>query len=219
MSLETVDLPVKARTAGNKRDAGRLRRSGTLPGVVYAAGKLGEAFSIDGKDLKMRVPSLDGSHLLKLQSSDGTLDGRIVLIRDVQYHPVTHDVLHLDFYEVDLTRRMAVMVPLNYVGRPAGVVHGGVMQSIAREVEVECLPTDIPGELDVDVSGLEIGDALRSEDLVLPPNVSITTPGVPLVSVLQPTVSEEAEEAEAAEEEKAREEEEESAESEESKEE
>jgi len=192
--LETVEVPVVARAAGNKRDAGRLRRKGQLPGVVYRSGKHAEALAVDGKELTTRVHSLDGSHLIKLQSAESALNGRIVLIRDVQYHPVTHNILHLDFYEVDLTRRMAVMVPLNYVGRPAGVVHGGVLQSIAREVEVECLPTDIPGELDVDVSGLEIGDALRSEDIVLPPNVSITTPGVPLVSVLQPTVVEEAEE-------------------------
>lgn len=212
--METVEVPVEARTPGNKRDAGRLRRTGRLPGVVYGSGKQAEALAVDGKELRTRVHSLDGSHLIRLQSHEAALNDRIVLIRDVQFHPVTHDVLHLDFYEVDLTRTIAVMIPLNYVGRPAGVVHGGVMQPIAREVEVECLPTDIPGELDVDVSGLEIGDAIRSEDLVLPPNVSITTPGVPLVSVLAPTVTE-AEEGEAPEEE-VPEAEEESAESEES---
>lgn len=203
--METIDVPVMARKAGNKRDAGRLRRKGQLPGIVYRAGKVAEALAVDGRELHSRVQSLDGSHLIKLQSTDSALNGRIVLIRDVQYHPVTHDVLHLDLYEVDLTQKTTVMVPVNYVGRPVGVVNGGVLQSVAREIEVECLPTDIPGELEVDVSGLEIGDSLKSEDIVLPPDVSITTPGVALATVLQPTVVEEPEE-EAAEEEAAEEE-------------
>lgn len=193
--METADVPVKAREPGNKRDAGRLRRSGELPGVVYGRGKLGEAVAVDELTLRSNVSTLDGSHLIKLQSPDAALDGRMVLLREVQYHPVSHRILHLDFYEVDMTRKITVMVPLHYVGRPEGVVQGGVLQPIAREIEVECLPTDIPGQFEVDVSGLEIGHGLRSDDIPMPPNVSITTSDVPLVSVLAPTVSEEKEEA------------------------
>jgi large subunit ribosomal protein L25 len=198
--LETVEVPVKARKPGNKRDAGRLRRNGELPGVVYGLGKQENTLAVDARQLRAKVRKLDGSHLIRLKSVDTALDGRIVLIKEVQYHPVTHDIFHLDFYEVDMTRKITVMIPLNYVGRPEGVVQGGVLQPIAREIEVECLPTDIPGQLDVDVSGLEIGDGLRSDDLSLPPNVTIMTLDVPLVNVLAPTVIEESEEeAEAAE--------------------
>jgi len=187
---------VEARKAGNKRDVGRLRRSGQLPGVVYGSGSHGEVLAVDEAQLRSRVKKLDGSHLIKLKSANATLDGRMVLIKEVQYHPVTHHILHLDFYEVDMTSKITVMIPLNYVGRPEGVVQGGVLQPIAREIEVECLPTDIPGQFDIDVSRLQIGEGLRSDDISLPQNVVIMTPDVPLVNVLAPTVVEETEEAE-----------------------
>ena len=191
--METVDVPVKAREPGNKRDAGRLRRSGELPGVIYGRGKDGQALAVNEVELRANVKTLDGSHLIRLKSPDAAFDGRMVLLREVQYHPVSHHILHLDFYEVDMTRKITVMVPLHYVGRPEGVVQGGVLQPIAREIEVECLPTDIPGQFDLDVSGLEIAQGLRSVDIPLPPNVAITTPDAPLVSVLAPTVSDEKE--------------------------
>jgi large subunit ribosomal protein L25 len=120
----------------------------------------------------------------------------------VQYHPLTHAIAHLDFYEVDLSRKITVMVGLHYVGRPEGVIQGGVLQPIARELEVECLPMDIPAQLEVDVSSLQIGHALKASDLTLPPDVINNTPDLTLVSVLAPTVAtkeEEEAEAEAAE--------------------
>lgn len=192
--METVDVPVKAREPGNKRDAGRLRRNGELPGVIYGRGKHGEPLVVDEAEWRSHMKNMDGSHLIRLQSPAAAFDGRMVLLKEIQYHPVTHHILHLDFYEVDMTRKITVMVPLNYVGRPEGVVQGGMLQPIAREIEVECLPTDIPGQFDIDVSGLEIGHGLRSGDISLPPHVTITTPDVPLVSVVAPIVSEEKEE-------------------------
>ena len=200
--METVEVSVEARQVGNKRDAGRLRRSGKLPGVVYGRGTEGFAMQVDGRELRTRVGSLEGSHVLRLKSSADDLDGKLVLIKNVQYHPVTHAVNHIDFYEVDVTRKITVMVGLHYVGRPEGVIHGGVLQPIARELEVECLPMDIPAEIEVDVSALEIGHGLKAGDIALPPNVTNHTPDLALVSVLAPTVStlEEEEAGEAAEE-------------------
>ena len=159
---------------------------------------------VDDRDLRTRVGSLEGSHVLRFKSDAANLDGRLVLIKNVQYHPVTHDIAHIDFYEVDVSRKITVMVGLHYVGRPEGVVQGGVLQPIARELEVECLPMDIPAQLEVDVSPLQIGHALKASDITLPPDVVNNTPDLTLVSVLAPTVStieeEEAAEGEAAEE-------------------
>ena len=136
--------------------------------------------------------------MLRFKSAAGNLDGRLVLIKDVQYHPVTHAIAHIDFYEVDVSRKITVMVGLHYVGRPEGVVQGGVLQPIARELEVECLPMDIPAQLEVDVSPLQIGHGLKAGDITLPPNVINHTPDLALVSVLAPTViAKEGEEAEA----------------------
>ena len=187
--METVEVSVETRQVGNKRDAGRLRRSGKLPGVVYGRGTDGVAMQVDDRDLRTRVGRLEGSHVLRFKSDAANLDGRLVLIKDVQYHPVTHDIAHIDFYEVDVSRKIVVMVGLHYVGRPEGVVQGGVLQPIARELEVECLPMDIPAQLEVDVSSLQIGHALKAGDITLPPDVTNDTPDLTLVSVLAPTVS------------------------------
>ncbi len=187
--METVEVSAEARQVGNKRDAGRLRRNGKLPGVVYGRGTEGLAMQVDDREIRTRVGSLEGSHLVRFKSSAESLDGRLVLIKNVQYHPVTHAIAHIDFYEVDVTRKITVMVGLHYVGRPEGVVHGGVLQPIARELEVECLPMDIPAEIEVDVSALEIGHGLKAGDITLPPNVTNATPELSLVSVLAPTVS------------------------------
>ena len=197
--METVEVSVQAREVGNKRDAGRLRRSGKLPGVIYGRGTDGVAMQVGDRDLRTRVGTLEGSHVLRFKSDADNLDGRLVLIKDVQYHPVTHDINHIDFYEVDVSRKITVMVGLHYVGRPEGVIQGGVLQPIARELEVECLPMDIPAQLEVDVSSLQIGHALKAGDLTLPPDVTNNTPKLTLVSVLAPTVAtKEEEEAEAA---------------------
>lgn len=197
--METVEVPVETRQVGNKRDAGRLRRDGILPGVVYGRGTDGVAMQVNGRELRSRVGSLEGSHVLRFKSAADSLDGRLVLIKNVQYHPVTHAVAHIDFYEVDVTRKITVMVGIHFVGRAEGVVHGGVLQPIVRELEVECLPMDIPAQIEVDVSSLEIGHALKAGDITLPPDVVNHTPDLTLVSVLAPTVStlpeEEAEEA------------------------
>ncbi len=187
--METVEVSAEARQVGNKRDAGRLRRNGKLPGVVYGRGTEGLAMQVDDREIRNRVGSLEGSHLVRFKSSTDSLDGRLVLIKNVQYHPVTHAIAHIDFYEVDVTRKITVMVGLHYVGRPEGVVHGGVLQPIARELEVECLPMDIPAQIEVDVSALEIGHGLKAGDITLPPNVTNATPDLSLVSVLAPTVS------------------------------
>ncbi len=187
--METVEVSVETRQVGNKRDAGRLRRSGTLPGVVYGRGTDGVAMQVNDRELRARVGSLEGSHLVRFKSGADNLDGRLVLIKQVQYHPLTHAINHIDFYEVDVTRKITVMVGLHFVGRPEGVIQGGVLQPIVRELQVECLPLDIPAALEVDVSPLQIGHALKASDLTLPPNVTNDTPDLTLVSVLAPTVS------------------------------
>lgn len=186
--METVEVSVEVRQVGNKRDAGRLRRNGMLPGVVYGRGTDGLAMQVDDRELRSRIGSLEGSHLLRFKSAVDTLDGRLVLIKNVQYHPVTHAVAHIDFYEVDVSRKITVMVGVRFVGRAEGVVQGGVLQPIVRELEVECLPMDIPAQIEVDVSLLEIGHGLKVGDITLPPNVTNSTPDLALVSVLAPTV-------------------------------
>jgi len=120
------------------------------------------------------------------------LNGKIVLVKELQRHPVSGDVLHADFYEVDLTAKIRVVVPLHYTGKAIGVVQGGILQPIKRDIEVECLPTDIPESIEVDVTELGVHGVLHVKDLKLPPNVAACAEsGETLVTVLPPTVEEE----------------------------
>jgi large subunit ribosomal protein L25 len=110
----------------------------------------------------------------------------------MQYHPVTGDVIHADFYEVDLTVRIEVSVPLRFIGKGAGVVRGGILQPIVREIQVECLPLDIPQFFNVDVSALDIGDSVHIEDLPMPEGVTaVYDSNFALVTIATPTVEEE----------------------------
>lgn len=194
--METIEIAMEARQEGRKRDARRLRREGKLPAVFYGRGLQAVPCQVDEKEFRSQVHGLDSSQLLKIKSEVAPLKDKVVLIKDVQHHPVTQKVLHLDFYEVDMSRKLTVMVPLHFVGRAAGVVQGGVLAPAVREIELECFPADIPEHLEVDVSPLEIGHGFKVGDISLPEGVVATTPEMALVSVFAPTVEEEPKEEE-----------------------
>lgn len=190
--METVEITIHRRSDTGKGAARRMRRSGQVPAVLYGPKRTLALVSVDAEQVERRLVHLEGSHLIRLVNADGTdaaLHERMVLVREMQRHPVTGLVLHADFYEVDLTERLVVSIPLHFVGKAAGVVAGGILQPILREIEVECLPTEIPGFVEIDVSGLGIHDAIHLADLGLPEGVqAVGEPTQTLVTVLPPTV-------------------------------
>jgi len=189
--LETIEISVDAREVGNKRVAGRLRRAGKLPGVFYGPKTNPIPLQVNTKELLGSVPDLEGSHLIRMKSKIPTLGDKVALIKDVQFHPVSGEVLHFDLYEVDLTQRILVKAPLHFVGKPKGVIQGGILQPIVREIEVECLPMDIPEFLNVDVTSLEIGHSFHVRDLQVPEGVLIPADlATTLVTVAAPIVEE-----------------------------
>jgi large subunit ribosomal protein L25 len=190
--METVEITIERRAGSGKGAAGKLRGVGRVPAVVYGPKRNATSVSVDGIEFERRLGHLEGSHLIRLVSSGGgdtELHERMVLLREMQRHPVTGQVLHADFYEVDLTERLAVSVPLHFTGKAVGVVAGGILQPVMREIEVECLPTEIPEFIEVDVTPLGIHEAIHLGDLRLPERVQLvgeTTQTV--VTVLPPTV-------------------------------
>jgi large subunit ribosomal protein L25 len=189
--LETLEIQADAREAGSKQKARRLRRAGKIPGILYGPKTQAVALEIDRKDFSSRVAGLEGSHLVRLKSASTALAGKVALVKEVQYHPITGEVVHTDFYEVDLTATIQVHVPLHFVGKAAGVVRGGILQPVVREIEVECLPLDIPEFFNVEVSELDIGDSVHIEDLAMPSGVTaIYESNFALVTVVPPTVEE-----------------------------
>ena len=189
--METLEIKVNARDIKNKRDARRLRRNGKIPAVLYGPKTQAVALEFDQREFTNRIAGLEGSHLVRLKSASDTLAEKVALVKDMQLHPISGDVMHADLYEVDLSERIQVGVPLHFVGRAAGVTRGGILQPIVREIEVECLPLDIPQFFDVDVSALDIGDSVHVRDLVMPTGVTaISEVDLALVSVVTPTVEE-----------------------------
>ncbi|HEX2228920.1 MAG TPA: 50S ribosomal protein L25, partial [Candidatus Binatia bacterium] len=163
--METLEIKADPRSKGSKNSSRRLRRDGKIPAVLYGPKTQPVSLQVDKKDFSTRVALLEGSHLVRLKSTDPALTEKVALVKDLQFHPISGDVIHTDLYEVDLAARITVSVPLRFVGKAAGVVRGGILQPIVREIEVECLPLDIPNAFNVDVSALDIGDSIHVEDI------------------------------------------------------
>ena len=201
--MEMVEVTIERRQGQGKGTARKLRRAGGIPAVFYGPKRATVSIAVRAEEFERKLSHLEGSHLIRLVNDggkDAELHDKAVLLREIQRHPVTGEVLHADFFEVDLTERLAVSVPLRFVGKAVGVVEGGVLQPIVREIQVECLPTEIPEFIEVDVSHLTIHQAVHLSELRLPERVTaMGEPTQPLVSVLPPTVEEAKPAAEAAE--------------------
>jgi large subunit ribosomal protein L25 len=189
--METVELEAEPRSQSGKGAAHQTRRAGKVPAVFYGPKRPTAMIAIDSKEFLHKISALEGSHLIRFRSSADNLSNKVALVKDAQYHPVTGAVLHADFYEVDMTEKLRVRVPLHFTGKAAGVALGGILQPVQREVEVECLPGDIPEFINVDVTELNIHDAVHVSQLQAPAGVRICyETDATLVTVLPPTVEE-----------------------------
>ena len=157
-------LEAQPRTAGNKNAARRVRVEGKIPAVVYGAGQDSLPVAVDPRQVTRILNSETGHNTI----FDLTLDGSKTkaMIVDWQYEPIKGKLLHIDVKRIAMDKKLAVMVPVELVGEPAGVKQqGGILEQMLREVEIECLPGDIPSHIDVDVSDLVFGKVLRVVDL------------------------------------------------------
>ena len=191
MATETK-VEAKTREVSGKGAAGRLRREGIVPAVVYGEGKEACPLELNAHDFELLLRHHAGESLVLDLSIDGKATKK-VLLRDVQHHPLTDGVLHADFVEISMTKKMRVSIPLNFAGEPVGVTQdGGVLDLLLREVEIECLPADIVEEITVDVSGLNIGDSLQVADIQASLGFEIVTdPDIAVASVAAPRIEEE----------------------------
>lgn len=157
-------LEAQPREAGTKNDARRVRREGKIPAVVYGAGKQALTVSVDPRQVSRILHSETGHNTV----FDLTMDGERTkaMIVDWQYEPIKGSLLHIDLKRIAMDKKLTVNVPIELVGEPAGVKQqGGILEQITREVEVECLPGDIPHAIELNVSELVFGTVLRISDL------------------------------------------------------
>ncbi|MGH7840021.1 MAG: 50S ribosomal protein L25 [Candidatus Binataceae bacterium] len=189
--METVELSCEKREVRPKGLVNRIRHEGRVPGVVYGNKGATTAIAVGAGDLKTRVHSAGSQRLIRLKSATAELDGKHVIIKDLQRTPVSGAILHVDLYEVDLSKPLRVAIALRFVGRAAGIVDGGILQPLEREVEVECLPLEMPETIEVDVTALKIHDVMHVSALKFVGNVKpIFDTDFPVVTVLPPTVAE-----------------------------
>lgn len=187
--METIELACEIRETRSKGRRSELRRQGRIPAVLYGPKSASTSLAINSADLRTRGSSGGGQRLIRLKSSTPELNDRHVIIKEVQRAPVKGTLLHIDFYEVDLTRPLRISVPLRFTGKAHGVAEGGILQPLVREVEVECLPLDIPEVVEVDVSPLGIHDVTHVSELAFAGNIKpIFDTDYPIVTVLPPTV-------------------------------
>jgi len=188
--MAVIALSGKRREGLGKGSARKARRSGEIPGVLYGHGEKPVAVSIGARAFQVALHTHKGGNPIVNLAVGGS--EFTALIRDAQYDPVSHQVIHLDFQHISLTEKIEVRVPLNFTGLAVGVKDGGgILEAILRDVEVRCLPTAIPAGIDVNVEALNIGDSIHVRDLSIPDVEILNDPDATLVTVVPPTVIEE----------------------------
>jgi large subunit ribosomal protein L25 len=188
--LEQINLEAQVRKTTGNGPARELRREGRIPAILYGPKTDPIMLSVDNKELEQIVKkSSIGSVLLKLEIKNGQTGAHSAMVKELQIHPVTGQFLHVDFYEVDLTRKINAMVPVTVTGKSQGVEDGGILQIVRRELEVFCLPTAIPEAIEVDISGLEIGGSIHVKEIALPSDVELPEDvDFTVITVLAPKV-------------------------------
>ena len=154
---KALKIEAEPRDVGGSSQVRRLRRGGVLPGVVYGEGAEGLKIQVNEHNFNKALKHHEGEHLMMdLDISGGT---KKVLLQELQYHPISGKIIHVDFHEISMTKKLRVEIPIRMLGEPAGVTQqGGVLEHLIRAVMIECLPTNIPDHIDVDVTKLNIGD-------------------------------------------------------------
>jgi large subunit ribosomal protein L25 len=172
--LEQLQLKATVRKSFGNGPARALRRRGEIPAVLYGRKTDPIALSVNVRELEgfARQGNL-GQMLFNIVIENGKTQTRKVMVKDLQTHPVTRDFLHVDFYEIDMQRKIKIGVPIATTGQSVGVERGGILQIIRRELELFCYPDKIPPEVVIDITDLDIGDSIHVEEIPLEGDVEV----------------------------------------------
>ncbi len=191
--MEIFDLKTTQRNTFGKSSARALRRQGLIPAVLYGPKRESVPLTISPLDLD-NVYKASGTErvVLNLVIENGGTQNATAVVKEVQASPVTGQYLHIDFYEISLDKEIVVNVPIEVTGRSKGVERGGFLQVVRYELEISCLPADMPDKIEVDVTGLDIGDSIHIGDIDLGDKVRLLADtGFTVATVVAPTVEEE----------------------------
>jgi large subunit ribosomal protein L25 len=187
-----VKLSATRRTATGRSAVRKIKAQGAVPAIVYGARSKPEPLQIAKRDISLILSHASGENILVELEIDGEKSGRLALVQEVQHAPVGGDILHVDFHAVSMDEKIEADVPLEPTGIAEGVkTFGGLLEQALRSLAIECLPRDLPDVITVDVSHLNIGDAIHVREIPLPQGVTTRVPAdLTAFSVLAPTVEE-----------------------------
>jgi large subunit ribosomal protein L25 len=187
--MKEIVLSVGKREGTGKESSHRLRSNGFIPGIVYGPETDSLSVSINHRELIGLIRREGRTNMLIDLKLEGENNGRKVVIREIQSDPVSGEFRHVDFYQVSMKRKLNTMIKVNLTGIPDGVKNaGGILQQVRREIEVLCLPSNIPEGVDIDVSELNIGDSIHIGDLEIDKVDIITEKRLTIATVVPPTV-------------------------------
>jgi large subunit ribosomal protein L25 len=196
--LEQFEINATVRKMTGNGPARDLRRGGRIPAVLYGPQTESVLLSVNVRELEQIIKKGNiGSAILNLVIQNGKKVTKTAMIKEFQSHPVSGQFLHIDFYEIDMQRKINVMIPITTKGKSKGVEAGGLLQIVRREIEVFCMPGDIPETFEIDVTDLDIGDSVHVDEILLGDNIEMAGDvNFTVVTVLSPKVEEVAEEEE-----------------------
>ena len=188
-----VKLSATRRTGTGRSAVRKIKAQGAVPAVIYGGKREPEPLQVSKRDISLMLSHASGENILVELEIDGDKTGRLALVQEVQHSPVGGDILHVDFHAVSMDQMIEADVPLEPTGTPEGVkTFGGLLEQSLRSLEIECLPKDLPDLITVDVSHLNIGDAIHVKEIQLPEGVKTRiSPDLTVFSVVAPTVEEE----------------------------
>jgi large subunit ribosomal protein L25 len=188
--MERIVIHAEKREETGKGVARSLRRKNVIPAVLYRAGG-SLPIKLPKKEITQFINTTAGEQIMvDLQFADG--ESKLALVKDYQIDPTRRELLHADFFEVLLTEKVKVNVHIIPTGEPIGVKRdSGILQTLLRDIEIECLPDKIPGHIKIDISGLEIGQSYHVRDLPIEEGIKVLTdPGEVIVNIIAPLVEE-----------------------------
>jgi len=192
--LEQIELNATVRKTTGNSPARELRRGGQIPAVLYGPQTEPILLSVNIKELEQIFKRGNiGSIILNLVIQNGKKITKPAMIKELQSHPVSGNFIHIDFYEIDMQRKINVMIPVVTKGRSKGVESGGMLQIVRREIEVLCMPGDIPAAFEIDITDLDVGDSVHIEEIPMGDNVELLSDvNFTVVTILSPKMEEEA---------------------------
>jgi large subunit ribosomal protein L25 len=171
--MEKVVLNIELREKTGKGVCRRLRKVGKVPAVVYGKGMEPVSVAVGEKELAAAIAGEGGRNNLITLNGDKTLEGNIVIVSDLVRDCLKGNLIHVDFHKITLKEKVKVPVPVSLIGTAVGVKEGGLLDFVMHKVDVECLPTQIPEHIEIDVTDLQIGGSFHVSDIKLPAGIKI----------------------------------------------